>query len=181
MTKCAVSRTSRSARRLAALGRTEPLARVQAALSGLQGTQLAGIGVDTWGVDYALVNPRGELLENPYHYRDPQNVVAMAEVLRIVPREELYEATGIQLMPINTLNQLYAARHRTPRLLESADRLLMLPDLFNYWLTGTAMCELTNATTTQMVDPHTRTWMTSLMERLGLPSHLPSPIIEAAR
>jgi rhamnulokinase len=152
---------------------------LKAALTAVEDTELAGIGVDTWGVDYALLGERGELLQNPYHYRDPRNVDAMEAVLRLVPKEEIYDATGIQLMPINTLNQLYAARQRTPRLLDAAERLLMIPDLFNYWLTGNASCEFTNATTTQLVNPRTRSWTTSLMERLGIPSRLPGPIVEA--
>jgi rhamnulokinase len=152
---------------------------LKAALSSLGETRLFGIGVDTWGVDYALLGERGELLQNPYHYRDARNAEAMNQVLRLVPKDELYRATGIQVIPINTLFQLYAARQRTPRLLEAADRLLMMPDLFNYWLTGTAVCEFTNATTSQMIDPATRTWMTSLMDRLGLPSRLPAPVVQA--
>jgi rhamnulokinase len=152
---------------------------LKAALSEVEDTELAGIGVDTWGVDYALVGECGELLQNPYHYRDSRNLAAMKEVLRLVPKEEIYEATGIQLMPINTLNQLYAAKTHTPRLLDAASRLLMIPDLFNYWLTGNASCEFTNATTTQLVNPRTRSWATSLMDRLGIPSRLPAPIVEA--
>jgi rhamnulokinase len=141
-------------------------------------TTIASIGVDSWGVDYALLGERGELLENPFHYRDPRNAVAMNDVLRLISKEEIYEATGIQLMPINTLNQLYAATRHTPRLLDAADRLLMIPDLFNYWLTGNAVCEFTDATTTQLVDPVARTWATTLMERLGIPTRITSPIVE---
>jgi rhamnulokinase len=150
----------------------------RAALSAVEDTDIAGIGVDSWGVDYALLGERGELLQNPYHYRDPRNVTAMQDVLRLISKEEIYEATGIQLMPINTLNQLYAATQRTPRLLESAERLLMIPDLFNYWLTGNAVCEFTNATTTQLINAVSRTWATPLMERLGIPTRLCSPIVE---
>jgi rhamnulokinase len=150
----------------------------RAALSAVEDTDLAGIGVDSWGVDYALVGERGELVQNPYHYRDPRNITAMEEVLRLISKEEIYEATGIQLMPINTLNQLYAAARHTPRLLEAAERLLMIPDLFNYWLTGNAVCEFTNATTTQLISPVSRTWATPLMERLGIPTKLCSPIVE---
>src|SRR4030095_2611627 len=106
---------------------------MRSALSMLE-DELSGIGVDTWGVDYALVGERGELLQNPYHYREPMNVAAMADVIREVPREEIYATTGIQFMPINTLNQLFAAKNQRPRLLAAADRLLMIPDLFNYWL-----------------------------------------------
>lgn len=151
---------------------------IRSALSTVEDTRLSGIGVDTWGVDYALIGEDGELLQNPYHYREPGNVAAMAEVLRRMPREEIYAATGIQFMPINTLNQLFVASNQRPRLLAAADRLLMVPDLFNYWLTGRALCEFTIASTTQMVCAQRRTWATDLMDRLGLPSRLPAEIIE---
>jgi rhamnulokinase len=151
---------------------------VRKALARLDEVELAGIGVDAWGVDYALLGERGELLENPYHYRDRRTEGVMEEVLRKVSKEDIYEATGIQFMPINTLYQLFAARRQTPKLLEAAKYLLTIPDLFNYWLTGNAVCEFTNATTTQMVDPLKRTWASGLMQRLELPAHLPAPIVE---
>jgi rhamnulokinase len=153
---------------------------LRSALSAVRETNVAGIGVDTWGVDYALLGERGELLQNPYHYRDSRNVSAMAEVLRLIPAEEMYQATGIQLISINTINQLYAARVHTPRLLDAADRFLMMPDLFNYWLTGQAVCEFTDATTTQLVNPETRNWSAGLFDRLGIPVRLAPPILEPA-
>jgi rhamnulokinase len=139
---------------------------------------LDGIGVDAWGVDYALLGEQGELLENPYHYRDSRTRGAMEEVLGKISREEIYRITGIQFMPINTLYQLVAARRDAPRLLESAERLLTIPDLFHYWLTGSAVCEFTNSTTTQLVDASSRSWSLDLIERLGLPAHLPGTIRE---
>jgi rhamnulokinase len=147
-------------------------------LSRLGEVELAGIGVDAWGVDYALLGERGDLLENPYHYRDRRTEGIMEDVLGTVSKEEIYNATGIQFMPINTLYQLVAAQRRTPKLLAAAKYLLTIPDLFNYWLTGNATCEFTNATTTQMVDPVKRTWATNLMQRLELPANLPGPIVE---
>lgn len=151
---------------------------VRKALARLGEVELAGIGVDAWGVDYALLGERGELLENPYHYRDRRNYGVMEEVLTKVAREEIYQATGIQFMPINTLYQLFAARRQTPKLLDAAKHLLTVPDLFNYWLTKNAVCEFTNATTTQMVDPVKRAWAADLMQRLDLPAHLPAPIVQ---
>jgi len=151
---------------------------MQKALSALKETRLAGIGVDTWGVDYALLGDRGELLQNPYHYRDGRTQGVMEEVFRVVPKDEIYRTTGIQFMPINTLYQFYAAKKCTPSILDAAQRLITIPDLFHYWLTGNAVCEFTNATTTQMVDPRTRTWATALLDRLGLPSRLLAPIVE---
>lgn len=148
------------------------------ALNSVRGETLAGIGVDAWGVDYALLDERGRLLENPYHYRDRRTDGVMEEVFQRVPREEIYRTTGIQFMPINTLYQLYAAHRDTPSTVAAAKRLLTIPDLFNYWLTGKAMCEFTNATTTQMVDPVRRVWAEDLIEHVGLRADLASPIIE---
>ena len=151
---------------------------VRKALAALEKVELAGIGVDAWGVDYALLGDRGELLENPYHYRDRRTEGVMEEVFRKVPKEEIYRATGIQFMPINTLNQLFAEQRDAPKVVAAAKHLVTIPDLFNFWLTGNAVCEFTNATTSQMVDPLKRTWATALMQRLGLPADLPAPIVE---
>ena len=151
---------------------------VRKALACVEQMELAGIGVDAWGVDYALLGERGELLQNPYHYRDRRTEGVMEEVFRRVPKDQIYRATGIQFMPINTLYQLYAAQRDTPTILASAKQWLTIPDLFNYWLTGKAVCEFTNATTTQLVDPINRTWAVDLMGKLGLNSSLPAPIVE---
>jgi rhamnulokinase len=151
---------------------------IRKALARLEEVELAGIGVDAWGVDYALLGERGELLHNPYHYRDRRTEGIMEEVLGKVGKEEIYNATGIQFMPINTLYQLVAAQRQTPKVLQAAKYLLTIPDLFNYWLTGNAVCEFTNATTTQMVDPVNRTWAMGLMQRLELPTGLPAPLVE---
>ena len=153
---------------------------VRKALTCVEHLDLAGIGVDAWGVDYALLGERGELLQNPYHYRDRRTQGIMEEVFRKVPREEIYQATGIQFMPINTLYQLFAAQRETPTLVKAAKQLLTIPDLFNYWLTGNAVCEFTNATTTQLVDPLRRNWATDLMHKIGLRPELPARIVEPA-
>jgi rhamnulokinase len=128
---------------------------VRETLSRLEQVELNGIGVDAWGVDYALLGERGELLQNPYHYRDKRTDGVMELVFEKLSREEIYRETGIQFMPINTLYQLVAAQRDTPDLLRGARTLLMIPDLFHYWLTGNAVCEFTNATTTQMVNSQT--------------------------
>jgi rhamnulokinase len=151
---------------------------VRKALAGLEEVDVASIGVDAWGVDYALLGERGELLQNPYHYRDRRTEGVMDEVFRKVPKEEIYWATGIQFMPINTLYQLFAEQRDAPEVVAAAKHLVTVPDLFNFWLTGNAVCEFTNATTSQMVDPLKRTWATGLMQRLGLPADLPAPIVE---
>jgi rhamnulokinase len=151
---------------------------VRKALACVQHMHLAALGVDAWGVDYALLGERGDLLHNPYHYRDRRTHGVMEEVFRKVSREEIYRATGIQFMPINTLYQLFAAQRQTPKMLKAAKYLVTIPDLFHYWLTGNAVCEFTNATTTQMVDPGKRQWALGLMQSLELPAHLPAPIVE---
>jgi rhamnulokinase len=151
---------------------------VRKALTCVEHLQFAGIGVDAWGVDYALLGERGELLQNPYHYRDRRTQGVMEDVFRKVSRQEIYRTTGIQFMPINTLYQLYAAQRDTPSILAAAKQLVTIPDLFNYWLTGTVACEFTNATTTQLVDPIRRTWARELLSKLGLPLELPAPMVE---
>lgn len=151
---------------------------VRRALSRLEEVELSGIGVDAWGVDYALLGERGELLLNPYHYRDKRTDGAMEQVFQKVSREEIYRETGIQFMQINTLYQLFAARRDTPELLKTARTLLTIPDLFHYWLTGNPVCEFTNATTTQMVNAEKRAWSRTLLQRLDLPANLPAEIVE---
>ena len=151
---------------------------IRTTLSRLEGVELSGIGVDAWGVDYALLDERGELLEEPYHYRDKRTDGILEQVFAKVSKEEIYGATGIQFMPINTLFQLFAAMRDTPKLLKTARTLLTIPDLFHYWLTGKAVCEFTNATTTQMVDAHARTWARDLLDKLALPAEIPAEIIE---
>ena len=151
---------------------------IRMTLSQLEETDLSGIAVDAWGVDYALLGENGELLQNPYHYRDKRTTGMMEEVFQKVAKEEIYWTTGIQFMPINTLYQLYAALQETPALLKKARTLITIPDLFHYWLTGKTVCEFTNASTTQLLNPRTRTWARDLIERLGFPAHIWSQIVE---
>jgi rhamnulokinase len=139
--------------------------------------ELDGIGVDTWGVDFALLGEGGTLLQNPYHYRDKGTDGITEKVFQTVAPETIYDRTGVQFMQINSLYQLYAIAARTPALLKTAERFLMIPDLFNFWLTGVTVSEFTNATTTQMFDPRTGHWAGDILEKLGLPSHiLPSVV-----
>jgi rhamnulokinase len=150
---------------------------------------LQGIGVDTWGVDFGLLGADGGLLENPYHYRDRRTEGVMDSVFEKVSRERIYEITGIQFLPFNTLYQLYAACRMSPGLIERAESLVMIPDLLNYWLTsgnalpdgrasGRLFTEYTIATTTQLVDAQTRGWAIPLIEELGMPSRLFPPIVQ---
>ena len=134
--------------------------------------RLDSIGLDTWGVDYALLGDDGALVEQPYHYRDHRTDGVMTEVLARVSAKQIYAAAGIQFLPFNTLYQLYAAARRTPEVLARASALVTMPDLFNYWLTGEVACEYTNASTTQFLDARSRGWAVPLLDTLGLPSAL---------
>jgi rhamnulokinase len=133
---------------------------------------LASIAVDTWGVDFALLDRQGVLLGNPYHYRDRRTEGTQAELFRRVPREQVFAATGIQFMPINTLNQLLAMVTAGSPILEAADTFLTMPDLFNYWLCGAVVCEQTNATTTQCYDPNRQDWAREILETVGIPARI---------
>ncbi len=139
--------------------------------------QVASVGVDSWGVDYGLVDADGRLLEDPISYRDGRTEDIMPRVFARVPREEIFARTGIQFLPINTLFQL--AAHVEQGLPASAHRLLMIPDLVTAALTGREVTEFTNATTTQMVHVETRRWDTALLDRLGLPSSLCAEMVDA--
>src|SRR3954462_12046816 len=136
------------------------------------------IGVDTWGCDYALLDARGELLEQPYHYRDVRTDGVMEAVWQRVSREEIYAITGIQFLVFNTLYQLYAACQKNAELIASAASFGTIPDLLNYWLTGELRGEFTMATTTQFVDATTRDWARELLARLDIPTRLLPPMIE---
>ena len=136
----------------------------------LDGLRMAGpvasVGVDSWGVDFGLLDADGRLLANPVHYRDDRTDGVMTRTLAEVGALEIYRHTGIQFLPFNTVYQLLAlagtAQYR------NATTLLLIPDLISYWLTGRVGAELTNASTTQLFDPTTGGWATDLMHRLGL-------------
>ncbi|MER6437266.1 rhamnulokinase family protein [Streptomyces sp. NPDC001185] len=144
----------------------------------LDGLRAAGpvdsVGIDSWAVDYGLLDADGALLGNPVHYRDARTEGVAEQVWDTVPAAELYAATGLQYAPFNTLYQLMAARSTAQ--FAHAERLLLIPDLLVYWLTGEAGTELTNASTTQLIDPRTRTWAYGLAERLGIDLRLFAPL-----
>ncbi len=133
---------------------------------------VASVAVDTWGVDFGLLDERGRLLANPVHYRDRRTDGVPERVFGLVPRAEVYATTGIQVMPINTLYQLAAMALERDPLLAQARRLLLMPDLMANWLSGAEVAEYTNATTTQCLDAHSRDWATSMLERIGIPAGL---------
>ncbi|MFL6352689.1 MAG: rhamnulokinase family protein [Bryobacteraceae bacterium] len=131
---------------------------------------LDGIGIDTWGVDFGLIGADGSLIGNPRHYRDARNRGIPEQVFRTVSREDVFGQTGIQFMDINSLYQLYAFRRDSPELLELASKLLFMPDLLNYFLTGAFASERTIASTSQFYDPVGKCFTTGLLEKLGIKS-----------
>jgi rhamnulokinase len=139
---------------------------------------VASVGVDAWGVDYGLVRADGELVDTPTCYRDPRNIAAMREALRTVGPEELYDATGVQIMPINTLFSLASDATEHPERLEVAERLLMLPDVVHHLLSGSTVTEYTAASTTGALDMSTGKWATALLEELGIPTRLMPEVAE---
>jgi rhamnulokinase len=142
-----------------------------AALAGVD--RVRSIGVDSWGVDFGLLDERGALIANPLSYRDGRAAAFVGDALARVPADDLYAATGIQFMPINTLFQLLALD------VERAATLLLIPDLLAYWLTGERHVEETNGSTTQLLDARTGDWARELIGRLGLPQRIFPPIVEA--
>jgi rhamnulokinase len=141
------------------------------------GLTLASIGVDTWGVDFGLIGESGELLGIPHCHRDPAHQRAFEDTFQRISRAELYEATGIQFMWLNSLYQLVARQQREPALLEKAHRMLFMPDLLHYFLTGNASVEATIASTSQMIDARTGEWATGMLEKMGLPTQMLGPIV----
>lgn len=137
------------------------------------------VGIDTWGVDFGLLDKRGDLIGNPVNYRDRRTVPMPEEVFKTVPQGEIYARTGIQFMHFNTLYQLYYLASREPEKLQNTEMLLQIPDLFAYFLTGVKKGERTNASTTNMLNPVTREWDVELLEKLGIPSRILPPLVDA--
>ncbi len=138
---------------------------------------IESIAVDTWGVDFGLLDGQGNLLGNPYHYRDANTDGIMEEVYKIIPRDELYLKTGIQHMKFNTVYQLYSMKHHGLALLKQAKTMLLTPDLFNYFLTGVKAAELSIASTSQLLDPTGAGWSLEIAGKLGLPEDIFPPIV----
>jgi rhamnulokinase len=147
-------------------------------LDGLRaaGPELDAVGIDSWGVDFGLLDATGALLGNPVHHRDARTDGMPERVHGIIPPAELYAATGVQVIPINTIYQLVAAAG-TPQLAAATD-LLMLPDLLAYWLTGTRRAEVTNASTTGLLDVGARAWSKEVIRRAGIDPDLFLPLVE---
>lgn len=135
------------------------------------------VGVDTWGVDFGLLDKQGNLLANPVHYRDSRTDGMMDAVFERVPRREVFERTGIQFMALNTLYQLAAMAQNQRHLLDMADTLLQMPDLFHYWLSGEKACEFTDATTTQFYNPHIGGYDREMLAKADIPTHFFTDIV----
>jgi rhamnulokinase len=144
----------------------------------IYGSHVVSVGVDTWGVDFGLLGANDELLGIPRHYRDRRTAGILEKAFAIVPREEIFAATGLQFMEFNSLYQLLAMKQANSQLLDIARSLLMIPDLFHWLLTGQKVNEYTNATTTQFLNPRTRSWAVDLFDRFGLPSQILGTIAE---
>ena len=143
---------------------------LRAAGDQLGGEQIIGVGVDTWGVDYGLLARGDQLLGNPFHYRDARTNDILERAFAIVPREEIFRHTGLQFMQFNTLYQLLAMKLSGSPLLDIAETMLMVPDLFHWLLTGVKCNEMTEASTSQFYNPVSGDWATELLEKFGLPT-----------
>jgi rhamnulokinase len=143
--------------------------------------RLESVAIDTWGVDFGLLGADGALIDNPRHYRDARTAGLPDEMFATVPRSEIFAATGIQFMELNSLYQLWAVHRQAPWLLAQAKALLFMPDLFNYFLCGTMASERTIASTSQFYDPARRGFATELLARLGIPSGFLAELVDPGR
>ena len=140
--------------------------------------RIDAIGVDTWGVDFGLLGEDGALVDNPRHYRDARTKGIEARAFEVVPKEEIFEASGVQFMQINSLYQWYAMKLAGAPALQIAKSLLFIPDLFNYWLTGVARAERTIASTSQFYDPNTGAFAADLLKRLDLDASILAELVD---
>ncbi len=139
------------------------------------------ISIDTWGVDFGLLDKNGRLLANPYHYRDSRTHNIPEKVFEIISKDELYSKAGLQFIHFNTIYQLMYLKLNEPDVLERADKMLMMPDLFGYMLTGEMKEEATIASTSNLLNPYTKDWDFELIERLGLPKSIFAPIVKPGK
>ena len=157
-----------------------PLMQMKVILSifAQKNSNLSGIGIDTWGVDFGLLGTGDVLLGFPYHYRDSRTNGMLEEAFHRLPQSTLFERSGCQFLQINTLYQLLSmVVHKSP-LLEVAETFLMIPDLFNFWLTGQKVCEFTDATTTQFYDPRRHSWSEEICTALSVPSEILPEVVQ---
>ncbi|GAT31724.1 rhamnulokinase [Terrimicrobium sacchariphilum] len=147
-----------------------------AAAAKTHGDKVVSVAVDTWGVDYGLIDERGRLLGLPWMYRDSRTDGLIEEVSKAVPKEELYGRTGIQLLFFNTIFQLAAEARQYPAVLREASQLLFVPDLLTYWLSGERVIEQTIASTSQLLKAGSAEWDLELAAKVGIPAHLLKPV-----
>ena len=149
---------------------------------GIVKAKIAGgfdsIGIDTWGVDFGLIDSEGKLMENPVHYRDTRTAGLVEESFKTMPKEKLYGITGIQFMELNTLFQLISLKKYRPWMLERADKMLFMPDLFAYMLTGKMCAEYSIATTSQLIDLETKSWSKEILDAFGIKKSLFAPLVK---
>ena len=136
------------------------------------------IGIDTWGVDFGLIDSEGKLMENPVHYRDARTVGLVDEAFKTMPKEKLYGITGIQFMELNTLFQLISLKKYRPWMLERADKMLFMPDLFGYMLTGKMCAEYSIASTSQLIDLDKKTWSKEILDTFGIKESVFAPLVQ---
>lgn len=136
------------------------------------------IGIDTWGVDFGLIDSEGKLMENPVHYRDTRTAGLVDEAFKTMPKEKLYGITGIQFMELNTLFQLISLKKYRPWMLERADKMLFMPDLFGYMLTGKMCAEYSIASTSQLIDLDKRTWSKEILDAFGIKESVFAPLVQ---
>ena len=139
------------------------------AICAKNGSNIESIGVDTWGVDFGLLDKTGHLIGLPFHYRDSRTTGVLEKVFDLIPRPSIFELSGCQFMEINTIYQLYSMVLTDSPLLRFAETFLTIPDLINFWLTGQKVSEFTNATTTQLYDPRKENWSAELCQVLNIP------------
>ncbi len=142
------------------------------------GDAVGSVGVDTWGVDYGLVDARGKLLGAPFQYRDRRTQGMQEEAFRRMPRQEIYQRTGIQFMFFNTLFQLLAEVNSRARM-DKAERMLFMPDLLHHLLTGVGANEKSIASTSQLLNPHTQAWEGDVIRAMGLPEKMFGNLVDA--
>lgn len=136
------------------------------------------IGIDTWGVDFGLIDAEGKLMENPVHYRDARTAGMVDEAFKTMPKEKLYGITGIQFMELNTLFQLISLKKYRPWMLERADKMLFMPDLFAYMLTGKMCAEYSIASTSQLIDLETQSWSKEILSAFGIKEDIFAPLVK---
>ena len=136
------------------------------------------IGIDTWGVDFGLIDSEGKLMENPVHYRDARTVGLVDEAFKTMPKEQLYGITGIQFMELNTLFQIISLKKYRPWMLERADKMLFMPDLFGYMLTGKMCAEYSIASTSQLIDLDKKTWSKEILDAFGIKESVFAPLVQ---